>query len=393
MYLSNMFSINHVLYIIHTYSLIFIHCNCVAILYRYLMATANVTEQTPLDVIRGEIIQVFERILSEVRARRDELLEQVSKMKIEFGAKNISVVESMRGLTEMRAQVEKMSVKQNLAMKKQQESLADIDSEIEKLMIELSNKSKFRFNCSINQLIERVKQFGEVIDESCVITQYQSKLTATQIITVIQDSRFFDCSFKLHIDHDRQLLYVLNSNLTRKAEAVRPMHHTPPAVPHEICIAVFNANDFTFIVQFGGSEYFTDCIATSQEFVYVGHSRHSKYIPSQLIQFKNSDYSIVKTLSTSSIGIMCPENLVYVLTSDRTFKFQIYDRALNFKEERDLCYEWPKYTHIISAKQIQKLFYIFFNEQLLVFTKEGRNIHSIILGEGKSIFSCCHCDE
>ena len=134
------------------------------------MATANVTGQTLLDVIREEIIQVFERILSEVRARRDELLEQVSKMKIEFGAKSNSVVESMRELKEMRAHYEKMSVKQNLAMKKQQESLADIDSDIEKLTIGLTNDSKFQFNCSINQLIEQVKQFGEVIDESCVIT-------------------------------------------------------------------------------------------------------------------------------------------------------------------------------------------------------------------------------
>ena len=183
------------------------------------MATANVTGQTPLDVIREEIVQVFERILSEVRARRDVLLEQVSKMKIEFEAKNISVVESMRGLTEMRTHLEKMSVKQNLAMKKQQESLADIDSDIEKLMIELSNKSKFRFNCSINQLIERVKQFGEVIDESCVITQYQSKLTATRVITNYQDFIFGD-STKLHIDHDKQLLYVLNSNPREKAELV-----------------------------------------------------------------------------------------------------------------------------------------------------------------------------
>ena len=38
-----------------------------------LMATAyseSVTEQTPLDVIRDEIVEVFERI-SEVRTRRD----------------------------------------------------------------------------------------------------------------------------------------------------------------------------------------------------------------------------------------------------------------------------------------------------------------------------------
>ena len=225
------------------------------------MATAcndSVTEQTPLDVIREEIIQVFERILSEVRARRDELLEQVSKMKIEFEAKSNSVVESMRELTEMRTHLEKMSMKQNLAMKKQQESLADIDSDIVKLKIELSNKSKFQFNCSINQLIERVKQFGEVIDESCVITQYQSmyskKLTAVQNITDIQEFRFSN-EAKLHIDHDKQLLYVLDSQIGKYYE-----------------IAVFNANDYTFIARFGENRDSASCIGTSKEFTYVGYS-------------------------------------------------------------------------------------------------------------------------
>ena len=159
-----------------------------------------------------------------------------SVKKIEFEAKNISVVDNLRGVTEMRTHY-KMPAKQNLAMKKQQESLADIDSEIEKLKIELSNKSKFRYNCSINQLIERVKQFGEVIDESCVIIKYQSKLTATQVITKFQDFTIGD-STKLHIDHDRQLLYVLNSNRPNKAEAIRnTMLPTASAVPHEVFIA------------------------------------------------------------------------------------------------------------------------------------------------------------
>ena len=138
------------------------------------MATSDPTSHSQLDVISEEINELFERILSEVRARRDELLEQVSELEREFKTKNISVVQSMRELEEMRIHLEKMSVKQNFAMKKQQESLADIDSEIEKLKIDLNNKSKFKFNCSINQLIEQVKHFGEVIDESCDITKYQS---------------------------------------------------------------------------------------------------------------------------------------------------------------------------------------------------------------------------
>ena len=342
------------------------------------MATSDPTSHSQLDVISEEIKELFERILSEVRARRDELLEQVSELEREFKTKNISVVQSMRELEEMRIHLEKMSVKQNLAVKKQRESLADIDSEIEKLKIDLNNKSKFKFNCSINQLIEQIKHFGEVIDESCVMTKYQSiyskKLTAVQVITGHEDIKFTD-SFKLHIDYDKQLIYVLNSVSTNDKYG----------------ISVFNANDFAFIVQFGQDTYKAYCIATSKEFVYVEYI--TRYWPDRLVQYKYSDYSIVKTIYTNkfSSGIfISSQNRVYVLGySGKTYKFYIYDRALNFKEERDLCYQWPEtisdWSITKPAKQREELFYILFDKQLLVFTQEGKNIRSIFHEEGKSI--------
>ena len=344
------------------------------------MATAyseSVTEQTPLDVIRDEIIEVFERILSEVRTRRDELLEQVSEMKREFEAKKISVTDNLKGLEEMRAHLENIPVKQNLAMKKQQESLADIDSEIEKLRAELTQDSKFQFNCSINQLIEQVKHFGEVIDESCVITNYQSiyskKLAVVQEITGHEDIKF-SCSTKLHIDYDKQLLYVLNSKSTNDRYG----------------ISVFNANDFAFIDLFGQYGYYTVyCIATSKEFVYVGFG--SEYQPYyKLIQYNYSDYSIVKTIDSNSSDatdiFISSENQVYVLSynySDEEYEFHIYDRAMNLKDKINLCYQWPENEYVISAKKRQELFYMIINKQLLVFTQEGKNIRSIFHEEGK----------
>ena len=341
------------------------------------MATADVTEQSPLDVIREEIIKVFERILSEVRARRDELLEQVSKMKREFETKNISIVESMKELKEMRTQVEKMSVKQNLAMKKQQESLADIDSEIEKLKIDLNYNSKFKFNYSIDQLIEQVTHFGKVIDESCVISEYQSKLTAVKVINEHQNF-YFGQSSKLHIDPYKQLLYVLNS-FQKGTESIGDEFSIP------LEIAVFCTKDFAFITHFGKNGCHSDSIATSKEFVYVGQREYTSIFGTyQIVQYTNSDYSIIQTLDTSSNGIfVTSENQIYLLSfSDQTFKFHIYDRALNFKEERNLCYQWTKSEPIILAKQRHELFYMVFNQKLLVFTQEGKNIHSIFHKEG-----------
>ena len=130
------------------------------------MATGDPTQHSRLDTISEEIKEVFEKILSEVRSRRDELLEQVIRMKIEFETKRIPLFENLREFEEMRVQIEKWTLKQNLAMKKQTESLADIDSEIEKLRVALSGESSLKFNCSINQLIEQVRLFGEFVDLS-----------------------------------------------------------------------------------------------------------------------------------------------------------------------------------------------------------------------------------
>ena len=355
-------------------------------LYTDLMATADVREQTPLDVIRDEIIEVFERILSEVRTRRDELLEQVSEMKREFRTKNISVTDNLKGLEEMRAHFEKIPAKQNLAMKKQQESLANIDSEIEKLKIGLNSKSKFKFKCSINQLIERVKHFGEIIDESCVMTKYQSKLTATQVDTESQHFKLGD-STKLHIDCDKQLLFVLSSIPIEVLDLSHEMrtNRCHSIKQNEFSIVVFNAKEFTFIVQFGENQKLANCIVTSKEFVYVGYGENE--YSGIIIQYKSSDYSVVNTLNISPSGIfITSENQVYIISySNKNYKFHIYDRALNLKEKRDLCYQWPGYGSIISAKWRQGLFYILFNKQLLVFTQEGKNIRSIIHEEGKSI--------
>ena len=277
---------------------------------------------------------MFERILSEVRTRRDELLEQVSEIKREFEAKKISVTDNLDGLEEMRTQVEKMSVKQNFAVKKQQGSLTDIDSEIEKLKAELTQDSKFQFNCFINQLIEQVKHFGEVIDGSCVMTKYQSiyskKLTATQIITKYQEFKFGDSS-RLHVDCDKQFLYMLNSN---PIEITNTNRNKKRFTWYEVSIAVFNANDFTFVHQFGQSGNIASSIATSDEFIYVEYNGVRSYHSSAVRQYRRSDYSIVKSIYADipSRGLMIStDNQVYVLSYfENVCKFHIYNRVLYF---------------------------------------------------------------
>ena len=92
------------------------------------MATADATEHY-IDIIKQRIMEAFDVILSEVVARRDELLAQVDKMRRAWESQKSSLIQSQRELEEMKTQLENIPLKQNLAMKKQQDSLADIKSE------------------------------------------------------------------------------------------------------------------------------------------------------------------------------------------------------------------------------------------------------------------------
>ena len=328
-----------------------------------------------VDAISKQIMEVFERILSEVRTRRDELLEQVIRMKMEFRTKDISVDQNLRELEGLRAHFEKMSVKQNLAMKKQRDSLADIDSEIRKLRAGLIQDCKLKFNCSINQLIEQVKHFGQVIDESCVISKYKSKLTATQVISVDPKIPY---SPKLHIDYANQILYLLDYTYCQKNDR-KP-------------IAVFTANHFTYLAQFGEKGRSAECMAIGNEFIYVGYK--SSY-DGKLMLYNKSDYSLIKKcndLSGTHICNICStsDNKVFVLCiSQSTYKLHIYDRALNYREKINLSYQDINYC--VSSLIRSEKFYILTYNELIVCNKKGNVVRSIFNTKGNIIIDTNVC--
>ena len=312
---------------------------------------------------------MFDKLLSEVKSRRDELLALVYEKRREFKSKNASIVESIRELEEMRAQIEKIPVKQNLAVKKQQDSLADIDSEIERLNIGLSNNSELKFNCSLNQLIERVKRFGNVVDHSSITAKYKSKLTPAHVITGSQIGETSN-SIQLHIDNEQQLLYLLNSN----------WHLLNIRYPTDIIpISVFNANDFTLIRTIKLDEVSTKCMAIGNEFIYVGSSR-------KLMLYKKSDYSLLNKCQMDNSTYFCQicftsENQVIVLCNrDRNYTFRVYDRAINYIGEIKLDIQYPITfgdDSLISTFVSSERFYIRSRNKLLVFNKKGNNIDSV----------------
>ena len=117
--------------------------------------------------ISGEITKEFEIILEDVVARRDKLLQEVEEMIIEFENKKETVDDHLKELQHMRVRFEeeKSRFKEDSpAMKKQEEFIISINSEIVKLAS--FRGSSIEFNCYSDQLIEQVKTLGEIVDKS-----------------------------------------------------------------------------------------------------------------------------------------------------------------------------------------------------------------------------------
>ncbi|KAI6646750.1 hypothetical protein LOD99_12870 [Oopsacas minuta] len=345
------------------------------------MATAYTepaTKGSILDDITAEIIQVFERILSEVKSRRDELLAEVSKIRTELEAKNSSMNENLKELEEMRVYVEKLSVKQNLAMKKQEGSLADIDTEVGKLKNSLNENSNFEFHCNINQLITQVKQFGKIMNESHLSSIYSKKLRAIKVIEGCK-GRQFGSSAKLSIDSDKELLYVfVDAVITKKGR---------------FPVAIFNTKDFSFINEFGDSNYNHNCIATSTEFIYFGsysssYNRGISY--NTLLQYRQTDYSLAKEIRInkeySNIAVTSENEVIVLCHSKCDFFFNVYDRALNFKEEIKLNFQSKIgiSRKVLPMQQRGDEFYILLNNQLLVYNRGGTHAGHLYDKEGES---------
>ena len=114
-----------------------------------------------------------------------------------------------------------------------------IYSEIGKIRSAVSGESSLKFICSINQLIEQVRQFGEFIDMSSSLieshSKYSKKLTADETIFL---NFHQDSITRLHIDYENNLLYIFSTN-TSKDYGVR----------------VFNAITFTCVRKNTYGEY------------------------------------------------------------------------------------------------------------------------------------------
>ena len=328
------------------------------------MATASPSaDESVFDFMTEQITTVFDRIIKEVRTRRDLLLLEVSEKRKDFQLRNSAMIDNVGVLEEMRSHLEKMSVKQNLALRKQQESLADIDSEIDKLRTDMYRSIQLKYSCSPDQLIKLVKQFGEIIDVTNIQAIYSKKLTAVQVIEGLGNQTRF------HLDFYKELLYVACSE--RKT------------------VLVYNINDLKFVKEFGDTKYPPLCVAASREFIYVVST--NKQIVStyeQIVQYKSTDYSFVGSMGTwnsrsesNIIGIaVSDENQVFVI--NQSSQIRIYDRALNLKEEIQLDLkkfdESNKDITIISMLIREDRIYLLLRNTVLLVVSVGdwKNINS-----------------
>ena len=318
------------------------------------MATASASADVSVfDFMTEQITTVFDRIIKEVRTRRDLLLLEVSEKRKLFQLRNSAMIDNVRELEEMRSQMEKMSVKQNLAVRKQQESLAEIDLEIDKLRTDMYRSTQLKYSCSPDQLIQLVKQFGEIINPTNIQAIYSKKLTAIRVTSADENES------KFHVDSYKELLYV--TCLGRNT------------------VLVCNINNFKFVKEFGDTKYSPSYVAASREFIYVASSTNNKQMLSadeHIVQYKSTDYSFVGIIGcySNTIGIaVSDENQVFAM--DHNGQIRIYDRALNFKKEIRLDLkkigESNKNITIISMLMREDRIYLLSNNKVLLVVSVG----------------------
>ena len=317
------------------------------------MATASPSaDESVFDFMTEQITTVFDRIIKEVTTRRDLLLLEVSEKRKEFQLRNSAMIDSVRELEEMRSQMEKMSVKQNLAVRKQQESLAEMDTEIDKLRTDMYRSTQLKYSCSPDQLIQLVKQFGEIIDVTNIQAIYSKKLSA------IRFTKGLENEIKFYVDSYKKLLYVACSE--RKT------------------VLVYNINNLKFVQEFGDTKYSPKYVTASREFIYVVSAGE------HILQYKSTDYSFVGVIeawnifSSNIIGIaVSDQNQVFVIGQNG--QIRIYDRALNFKEEIKLdLKKFGEYiTSISMLMREDRIFLLLFKQVLLVVSVgDWQNIYS-----------------
>ena len=327
------------------------------------MATAHLTKESICGVISTHIQEVFDKILSLVKNRRDKLLAEVDDIRQEIEVKNVNVVESLKELEGLKNQLTDLVVKQNNVVNKQQESIAQIDEEIRTLKLSLRD-TKLKFNYSLDHLMQDITGFGEILAEY----QYSSELSATRVIDRYEDTSFGRVN-SVHIDNVRELLYVVCSDLDR-------MRHP---------VTVFNANDFQFIREFGNIENPPRCFAFSRDFVYTASVNRNV-----LLQYIPLNGCVVKTNSVPNdnrifdISINSDNQLFVLVLFEKKFKIITYDKELSCKKEIKIKIDLPWcYYHHLSMHILNGIFYISYNyERLLLFNGEGKLTNSFFQNEG-----------
>ena len=148
-------------------------------------------------------------------------------------------------------------------------------------------------------------------------------------------------------------------------------------------IFVFDAKDFTFIKYFGITKCYERCLTTSKDLIYLGRTK--SFNRSELLAIDRGNYSTIREVNysgdvLSNIFVECENQILVLCFSESKVKFHIYDRALNFKRELEIIYEWPQTMRVVRSRFRQEQLFLMVEDKLLVFNTLGMNTHSITTG-------------
>lgn len=184
------------------------------------MATQNIeSDQSVFDRIASEIMTAFSLIIEQTTKRRDQLLTQLSELRIQIQEKIQSQISGLKELEQMRTQIMEMSVKQNFLLKVQEASLAPIENQINDLKEKSVGEPLLRFECPLTEMLDKMETLGAIMDEQVNVNvkpsneqriDYSKKILAKRTIGKEGTGNFeFQYPLRMHVSNSG-LLYVVD---------------------------------------------------------------------------------------------------------------------------------------------------------------------------------------
>ena len=204
------------------------------------MATQYPKGENPdlFQTVERQIIETFGKLIGCITIRRDELLEELRKLKLKFQEKIKSQEKTLKDLENIRVQLQDINLKENTTSNILQSTLGPMEQQLSDLKSSLIQPPNLHFSCQTQVISEMIGNLGKLDSEGKPI-DYASKSKPRHLIDMPSLDYF-------HIDDMH--LYIINGGTLLKYDATNwQLMQTHNLKEHTIIAIATTENHFYLI--------------------------------------------------------------------------------------------------------------------------------------------------